>query len=106
MIENRLWTSMTRSSRCILVVAGLMLTALCPIACAEQTGAARRVLAADSSAHRLAIVGADGKLEWEIQVREIHDAQILASGNILLQQGWTNIQEVTPDKRVVWQYDA
>jgi hypothetical protein len=64
------------------------------------------VLVADSSTHRLAIVGADGKLEWEIQVGQIHDAHVLPSGNILLQQGWTKIQEVTPGKKVVWEYDA
>jgi len=52
------------------------------------------------------MVGADGKLEWEIKVDAIHDAHILASGNILLQLGWTNIREVTPDKHVVWEYDA
>ena len=73
---------------------------------AEQTGPARRVLAGDDSTHRLAIVGADGKLEWEIKVSAIHDAHILPNGNVLLQQGWTKVQEVTPEKQVVWEYDA
>src|SRR5438552_11874746 len=88
------------------VAAVFDLAALCSTAYSEQTGAARRVLAADSSTHRLALVGTDGKLEWEIKVGAIHDAHLLSSGNILLQQGWTNIQEVTPDKQVVWEYDA
>jgi outer membrane protein assembly factor BamB len=73
---------------------------------AEQTGPARRVLAGDDSTHRLAIVAADGKLEWEIKVGAIHDAHILPNGNVLLQQGWTKVQEVAPDQKVVWEYDA
>src|SRR6185436_6092410 len=73
---------------------------------AVQTGPARRVLAGDDSTQRLAIVAPDGTLEWEIKVSAIHDAHILPNGNILLQQGWTKIQEVTPDKKTVWEYDA
>ena len=73
---------------------------------AEQTGPPRRVLAADDSTHRLAIVAPDGSLEWEIKVGAIHDASVLPNGNVLLQQGWTKIIEVTPDKKTVWEYDA
>jgi outer membrane protein assembly factor BamB len=73
---------------------------------AEQTGPARRVLAADDSARRLAIVAPDGSLEWEMKVGAIHDASLLPNGNILFQQGWTKIIEVTPDKKTVWEYDA
>ena len=73
---------------------------------AEQTGPARRVLAADDSTHRLAIVAPDGSLEWEMKIGAIHDASVLPNGNILLQQGWTKIVEVTPDKKTVWEYDA
>jgi hypothetical protein len=73
---------------------------------AEQTGPARRVLAADDSTRRLAIVAPDGSLEWEMKVGAIHDASVLPNGNVLFQQGWTKIVEVTPDKRTVWEYDA
>ncbi len=73
---------------------------------AEQTGTARRVLAADDSTHRLAIVAPDGSLEWEMNVGAIHDAWVLPNGNVLLQQGWTKIIEVTRDHRTVWEYDA
>ena len=72
----------------------------------EQTGPARRVLAADDSTHRLAIVAPDGSLEWEIKVGAIHDASLLPNGNILFQQGWTKVVEVTPDKKTVWEYDS
>ncbi len=88
----------------LAVLAGF--TVLAAAASGEQTGPARRVLAGDDSTRRLAIVAADGKLEWEIKIGSIHDAHILPNGNILMQQGWTKVQEVTPDLKVVWEYDA
>jgi len=73
---------------------------------AEQTGPARRVLAADDSTRKLAIIAPDGSVEWETKVGAIHDAWVLPNGNILFQQGWTKIVEVTPDKQTVWEYDS
>jgi hypothetical protein len=73
---------------------------------AEQTGTPRRLMAADDSTRRLAIVAPDGSLEWEMKVGAIHDASVLPNGNVLFQQGWTKIVEVTPGKQVVWEYDA
>ncbi len=84
----------------------LLSSLLLATAVAEQTGPARRVLAADDSTRRLAIVAPDGSLEWEMKVGAIHDAAVLPNGNILLQQGWTRIVEVTPDRKAVWEYDA
>lgn len=97
---------MNRSSAHNFLVTALVLFLFSSSSIAEQTGAARRLLVADSDTHRLAIIGADGKLEWEIKVGAIHDAHLLASGNLLFQQGWTKVVEMTPDKRVVWEYDA
>lgn len=71
---------------------------------AEQTGLARRILAADDSTHRLAIVAPDGSLEWEVKVGAIHDACVLPNGNIFFQQGWQKLIEVAPDKKVVWTF--
>ncbi|MSU63247.1 MAG: hypothetical protein EXS31_12765 [Pedosphaera sp.] len=73
---------------------------------AEQTGVGRRLLAADDSKQRLAIIAPDGSLEWELKVGGIHDASVLPNGNILLQQGWQKVVEVTPDKKTVWEYDS
>jgi hypothetical protein len=39
-------------------------------------------------------------------VGAIHDAWVLPNGNVLFQQGWTKIVELTPDKRTVWEYEA
>ena len=76
------------------------------IAQAEQSGPAHRVLAADDSTRRLAIIAPNGSVEWEMKVGAIHDAWVLPNKNILFQQGWTKIVEVTPDKQTVWEYDA
>jgi len=96
---------MIRHLRGTLVLSWLALLSMLS-APAEQSGPARRVLAADDSTRRLAIIAADGSLEWEIKVGAIHDASVLPNGNVLFQQGWTRIVEVTPDKQSVWEYDA
>ena len=91
-----------------LLLALALLGAVCPVLQlhADQTGPPRRVLGADDSTRRLAIVAPDGSLEWEMKVGAIHDAWVLPNGNILLQQGWTKIVEVAPDKKTVWEYDS
>jgi len=89
----------------LLLVVGLSLS-LVAFLSAEQTGPARRVLAADDSTRKLAIIAPDGSVEWEMKVSAIHDAWVLPNGNILYQQGWTKIVEVTPDKQTVWEYDS
>jgi hypothetical protein len=76
------------------------------IALGEQTGPGRRILAADDSTQRLAIIGKDSSIEWELKVGGIHDASLLPNGNMLLQQGWQRVVEVTPDKKTVWEYDS
>lgn len=85
------------------LLALLLLPSMAP---AAQTGTPRRVLAGDDSTRRLAIVAPNGSLEWEMKVGAIHDAWILPNGNILTQQGWTKIVEITRDQKIVWEYDS
>lgn len=73
---------------------------------AEQTGGARRLLVADDSVRRLAIVNPDGSLEWELSIGAVHDAQLLPNGNIVTQLGWQRVVEVAPNKDIVWEYDS
>src|SRR5215218_10613747 len=73
---------------------------------AEQFGHGRRILGADDSTRQLAMIATDGSVEWSTSVGAIHDAAVLPNGNILFQQGWTKIVEVTRDKKIVWEYDA
>jgi hypothetical protein len=66
---------------------------------------AHRVLAADKG--KVAIVGVDGKVEWEFANGcECHDLWLLPNGNVLLALSLTTVGEVTPDKKTVWKYEA
>jgi outer membrane protein assembly factor BamB len=73
---------------------------------AEQVGPKRTVLAADDSKQTIAILDGDGKVTWKYQVGPIHDAQLLPSGNILLQTNFQTILEVDSGGKTVWKYDA
>jgi len=66
---------------------------------------AYRVLAQDKG--RVAIVGKDGKVEWEVECKyNSHDVHLLPNGNVLLHTGPATVTEMTPDKKVVWRYEA
>ena len=56
---------------------------------------------------KLAIVGRDGKAEWQMPWGGIHDVQVLPNGNILVQQGASKVVEIDGSQRkVVWTYDS
>jgi hypothetical protein len=84
----------------------LILAVLLPIPAADISAEpAYRVLAQDKG--HVAIVGADGKVEWEVECKHnAHDIALLESGNVLVHTGHTTIVEMTPDKKIVWQYEA
>ena len=64
-----------------------------------------RVLAADKG--KIAIVGTDGKVEWEFPVRhDVHDLHVLPNGNILTHTNATTVVEITPDKKIAWKYES
>lgn len=56
---------------------------------------------------RLAIVSADGEIEWEMKWGGIHDVHVLENGHIMVQQGGAKVVEIDPEtKSVVWSYDS
>ena len=64
-----------------------------------------RVLAQDKG--KVAIVGTDGKVEWEVECKyNSHDVHLLPNGNLLLHTGPVTVTEMTPKKEVVWKYEA
>ena len=64
-----------------------------------------RVLAQDKG--RVAIVGRDGKVEWEVECKHnSHDVHLLPNGNLLLHTAPAVVTEMTPKKEVVWKYEA
>src|SRR3954470_7273537 len=79
------------------------------LAVAASTGAADpakyKVLAQDKG--HVAVVGPDGKVEWEVECKyNSHDIALLPSGNLLLHTGPATVTEMTPKKEVVWRYEA
>jgi hypothetical protein len=71
-----------------------------------QTGTPRRLLAADYQKKLIAVVNEKNQVEWQEKIKDIHDAAVLPGGNILFQPDWTTIVEMSPDKKIVWKYDA
>jgi outer membrane protein assembly factor BamB len=70
---------------------------------AEPSG--RRVLGEDRGV--VAIVSEDGDVEWEYRTGcQSHDLWRLPNGNVLLALGPATVGEVTPDKKIVWKYEA
>lgn len=56
---------------------------------------------------RLAIVGVDGEIEWEMKWGGIHDLHVLDNGHIMVQRNMREIVEIDPEsKEVVWSYDS
>jgi outer membrane protein assembly factor BamB len=89
--------------RMLILIAWLMVSAAACPALAEG----HRILVADYSTKRIAIVDASGKIEWEYKIDDLHDLQLLASGNVLFQTSMTRLVEVEPKtNKIVWEYDA
>lgn len=66
-----------------------------------------RLLTADSSRERVAIIDEAGETEWEMKIGPLHDLHMLDNGHVLLQTNWTTVVEVDPKtNRRVWEYDA
>jgi hypothetical protein len=64
-----------------------------------------RVIAQDRG--HVAIVNREGKVEWETPCDfTSHDIAVLPNGNMLLHTGPATVVELTPEKKVVWQYVA
>jgi hypothetical protein len=64
-----------------------------------------RVIAQDKG--HVAIVNPRGEVEWEVPCSfTSHDIAVLPGGNVLIHNGPNSVVEMTPDKRVVWQFLA
>ncbi len=74
-------------------------------AAAIDKAASHRFLCCDYQGNKVAIVAADGSVEWEYTAQTPQDCWMLPNGNVLFchQNG---VKEVAHDKRVVWEYKA
>src|SRR3954471_18504440 len=85
------------------LLASLALTVTLPAFAAEPI--THRVLAQDKG--KVAIIGTDGKVEWEVECKyNSHDVHLLPNGNLLLHTAAATVTEMTPKKEVVWKYEA
>ncbi|HEU4754039.1 MAG TPA: arylsulfotransferase family protein [Armatimonadota bacterium] len=85
----------------------LALCAALAVAATAESAVKHRLLAADYSAKRIAILAPDGSIEWQQPVGDIHDLHLLPNGNILFQRTFQQLVEMDPrTNQVVWQYDA
>lgn len=88
-----------------LLLSALLLSAVPVYAADPPKHPGYRVLAQDKG--RVAIVGADGKVEWEVECKHnSHDVHSLPSRNLLLHTAAAVVTEMTPKKDVVWKYEA
>jgi hypothetical protein len=64
-----------------------------------------KVLAGDHG--HVAIVNEKGEVEWEVPCNHTpHDIALLPNGNIMVHMSDTVIEEMTPDKKVVWKHES
>jgi hypothetical protein len=88
----------------LTAIAGVLILC-CGIVATAQEGIGHRLLAQDKG-HAI-ILSAKGEVEWEAPCPfTSHDIAMLPNGNVLLHTGPAKIVEVTPDKKVVWEYTA
>ncbi|MFO0852341.1 MAG: PQQ-binding-like beta-propeller repeat protein [Gemmataceae bacterium] len=84
-----------------------MLSLLLLAAVAADPHPGHRVLAADRSTGKVAIISRDGKVEWEFPNKhDVHDLHLLPNGNVLTHTSHTTVVEISPDKQIVWKYEA
>jgi outer membrane protein assembly factor BamB len=76
------------------------LCAILLFACTAQA-AEIHIYAADHSTGKVIKIKGDGTLLWDFPDNNGHDVQLLPNGNILITPG--TAQEVSPDKKVVWE---
>jgi PQQ-like domain len=66
-----------------------------------------KVLAADRGTGKMAILSEKGQVEWEFANKhDVHDLHLLPNGNILTHTSPTNVVEISPEKTIVWKYEA
>ncbi|HWA27054.1 MAG TPA: hypothetical protein VG734_15460 [Lacunisphaera sp.] len=67
--------------------------------------AGHRFLCTDSAGNKIAVVAADGSVEWEVSYQHPQDCWALPNGNYLFCHAHGAI-EMTPAKAIVWEYKA
>ncbi len=97
-------------SACFASLAGLVLA--CPATARESAAPqappqtnGHRFVCTDYSQGKVFVVNGEGKVEWEYQTQSCNDLWVLPTGNLLFNTGH-GVQEVSRDKRVVFDYQS
>jgi len=91
-------------ARRTVAALGLALTGFDLGASAEDS-ARHRLLCCDYQGNKVAIISADGTVEWEFAAQTPQDCWLLPNGNVLFCYR-NGVREVSRDKQVVWEYKA
>jgi hypothetical protein len=83
-----------------MLTRGLWLLVLLLFSFTESLHAENHIYCADHNNKKLIKIREDGTLLWEFPNNNGHDVQLLKNGNVLIVTG--EVQEVTPDKQIVW----
>lgn len=95
---------MTRRPTTIVILSCLLLSSA-PLPGEGPVTGTMSGKALASGAKRVMILDTQSRVEWEYPTALTHDAWKLANGNVLFADG-NSVTEVTPDKKVVFQYKA
>ena len=88
-----------------LKLSAALLLATLPAVTRAEDRPNYKVLAGDHG--HIAIVNAKGEVEWEVPCKHTpHDIIMLPNGNILCHMSDTRIEEIAPDKKVVWKHES
>ena len=75
------------------------------IVSAKAEDVAHRVIAQDRG--KVVILSKEGKVEWEFQNNFVaHDIVALPNGNVVVATSPNTLVEVTPDKKIIWQWTS
>src|SRR5690242_3774577 len=81
MVNGGIGGSDMRGTWMMVVLASLL------VGSTARAEGGRKLLVADESKRRIAIVDAGGKIEWEYKIGSLHDLQLLPNGNVLFHGG-------------------
>lgn len=88
-----------------LVVVRVLWRCCVLLALVPALRAAHPFFCTDASGNKVALVAADGKVEWEFPCRHPQDCWVLANGNFLFCHE-TGVIELTRERKIAWEYKS
>src|SRR5215813_12007281 len=104
-LSNQDQMQVTSRSQRIMKTLSTFLVLLASSLSSLQAWGAHPFLCCDYNGGKVAVVSADGKVEWEYACKNPQDCWRLASGNYLI-CFVSGAVEINPTKQVLWEYKA